>query len=59
MNPIALLQHPLVRCELTPATGIPKCAVAGFDRRVVGLPVLCRPRLADEQPVTTSIYHQS
>ena len=35
MNPDRYTAHPLVPRELTRATGIPKFAVAGFDRDVV------------------------
>jgi hypothetical protein len=60
VNPIQFDTSGLsVPCELTPATGIPKFAVAGFDRRVLDLPVLRSACLADEHRVTTSTDYQS
>jgi hypothetical protein len=51
-----VLQHPSsTAAELTLAKGIPKFAVAGFDRRARD----GRPRLADEHRVTTSTDCQS
>ena len=60
MNPTLFdTLRPSVIYELTPTRGIPKFAVAGSiagwsPRRYSG-----RPRLADEQRVTTSIDYQS
>ena len=60
MNPTLFdTLRPSVIYELTPTRGIPKFAVAGSiagwsTRRYFG-----RPRLADEQRVTTSTDYQS
>jgi hypothetical protein len=58
-DPIPYFDAPPVPCELTPAKAIPKFAVAGFDRRLVDLPVLRWPGLAGEHRVTTSTNRQS
>ena len=60
MNPTLFYTlRPSVPYELTPARGIPKFAVAGSIARWSARRYSGRPRLADEQRVTTSTDYPS